>query len=310
MTIHFQDKCPISAGSQHNRLTAARAVTEKHIPCIIWAEDALCFAHNVPTALLDQQLLVPDAFISQAANAISERLSYMIPSQSHIFEERRGVRTDRMTPDAFPSSVRLKHAGDESNEDLPKHILIHPQSYFHIDNESTRYQAPLLPSNASLRFTTVTSFLDSLVDTLLDPTIGYSHWRLNRTLMVYISYLSLYSLRLERTLGEGEPTPPLASDALSSMKEENRLLVDQVWRGTDIRKPWLMHVRERRELMLNTPRYAAALRPLPVDPIRGGGLGLLKRQFGTIVMHKKSPNVIKPADLLKRTLKAFRFFGK
>lgn len=48
------------------------------IPCVVWAEDALSIVHRVPTALLDQQLLVPYNAVDAAVRAIC----YYLPCYS------------------------------------------------------------------------------------------------------------------------------------------------------------------------------------------------------------------------------------
>ena len=59
MVTHFYDSSTDSVETQDVRLKPARAISDAHIPCLVWAEDALSFAHFVPTCLFALQLLVP-----------------------------------------------------------------------------------------------------------------------------------------------------------------------------------------------------------------------------------------------------------
>jgi hypothetical protein len=68
MVTHLYDS---STDSQDVRLKPARAISDAHIPCLVWAEDALSFAHSVPTCLFALQLLVPDEHVHDACSAVA-----------------------------------------------------------------------------------------------------------------------------------------------------------------------------------------------------------------------------------------------
>ncbi|KAJ7682918.1 hypothetical protein B0H17DRAFT_1205524 [Mycena rosella] len=58
--------------TQHARVVALRQLTSSDISCILWAEDALNYAHGVQTTLFDQQILVPDELLESAAAVLKE----------------------------------------------------------------------------------------------------------------------------------------------------------------------------------------------------------------------------------------------
>jgi hypothetical protein len=81
----------------------------------------------------------------------------------------------------------------------------------------------IMPSlNRSLLFPTLPAFLDSLTETILEPSIGYSHYRLNLRLKVYIQYLVDYNLRTENRLKKNGKLAPVVEDIIASVREENR----------------------------------------------------------------------------------------
>lgn len=68
---------PETLDAQHNRLVALRQFRARDIPCELWGEEALSFAHTMTahcalTALFDQQILVPAEFLDRAAAILEE----------------------------------------------------------------------------------------------------------------------------------------------------------------------------------------------------------------------------------------------
>jgi hypothetical protein len=134
--------------------------------------------------------------------------------------------------------------------DEPEFIFIHPQSFFSLDvtnhHLSTTLVPPLPNRNAKIWFPTRSAFLDYLTDTVLDPPIGYRHWKLTMRLETFISYL-IYTLRAEpRILPSGELEPERAS-MLSDLRPENRAYIEDFMRGT--RRGWAVDVQNRRTFM-------------------------------------------------------------
>lgn len=110
------------------------------------------------------------------------------------------ARLDGERPNPLPNSCLLQFdlgdASEPKDDYEPLKVLIHPQSYFQFDMDDitkTKSLVPPLPmSNATLRFPTLSAFIDSLIDTLLDPVIGYRHRKYGLRLSTYLAYLRLY----------------------------------------------------------------------------------------------------------------------
>ena len=249
MVTHFYDSCTESVETQCVRLKPARAISDAHIPCLVWAEDALSFAYFVPTCLFALQLLVSDEHVYEACSAVATTLPYIqIEGPNQAWLEHRFI--DRSQPTCFPKSVHLRLT-KRQHEDDPETIYIHPQSFFSMDvrnhNLSTNLVPPLPSTNSQIRFPTRTAFFDSLIDTLLDPPIGFRHWKLTQNMEVYIGYLTTYTLRTyPRVLPSGELEPEHKS-VLSSLKVENRPYFDGRIRRTSL--GWFPDVKERRLIL-------------------------------------------------------------
>ncbi|KAG1762433.1 hypothetical protein EV702DRAFT_919736, partial [Suillus placidus] len=126
------------------------------------------------------------------------------------------------SPTCFPDSVHLS-LDTRQHQDNPDTIFIHFQSFlFDVHSLSANCGPPLLSTNSLIRFPTRTAFLNSLIDTILDPPIGFRHWKLAPIISeVYMSYLIIYTLRtLPCVLPSGELEPQ--NRLLLSLKPENR----------------------------------------------------------------------------------------
>ena len=88
MAVHFYDESPSPPDEQLARLDPPIALHKEGIPCVVWAEDALSFVHQVPTSLFDQQLLVPDDCLEAAAQAICSTLPYTRLYEDDRYEKR------------------------------------------------------------------------------------------------------------------------------------------------------------------------------------------------------------------------------
>ncbi|RXW25558.1 hypothetical protein EST38_g351 [Candolleomyces aberdarensis] len=69
---------------QHERLFSLRDSTAQGIPCILWGEDALHFAHGVPVSSYLQTILVPDDVLEEAATILLIKGSYVPGTPSDI----------------------------------------------------------------------------------------------------------------------------------------------------------------------------------------------------------------------------------
>lgn len=255
MGIHLYDSSTDSLETQDIRLKPARVVTKAQIPCLVWAEDALSFVHCVPTCLFALQLLVPDENVELAASAITTGLPYRrLNRPDERWLEYRML--DKSLPSCFPRSIALELVTppQERSEDDPPEVFIHPQSYFHFDvrdqMQSISLVPPLPERNSDIRFPTLSAFFDTLIATILEPTIGYRHWKLTETLRGYVAYLFVYHPKLRnrpRVLANGSLEPERAA-VLESLKKENQPCFEYAARGGG-RRDWIVEVRERRDAL-------------------------------------------------------------
>ncbi|KAF9017274.1 hypothetical protein BDZ89DRAFT_1074901 [Hymenopellis radicata] len=242
MGIHFFDSSPSGPKEQRGRLGPPLTLLNAGIPCVVWAEDALSMVHRVPTVLFDQQLLVPDALVHKAVNAICTDLPYSV---TPISEDNRRTWVDMRAfnkdqPHAFDlpgSTVFLHHADPESadEEEKPVRIFVHRASTFHfeLDDSSRTILNPDPPGQeyANIRFPTLPAFYDTLVDTLHEPPHPFHHMKLSLQLRNWMSYLSLYTLpgkgitdTVDEETNERVLIPEVLS-VLNQVKEENRPMI-------------------------------------------------------------------------------------
>ena len=233
--------------TQETRLKPAKAISDASIPCVVWAEDGLSFVHFVPTCLFDLQLIVPDEHVEAACSAITSRLPYTkMDGPCENWLEFRIV--DRRQPSCFPNSAYLKRT-TPGEEDDPKNVYIHPQSFFSVDVRNYDLSTTLPPplTDSRIRFLTRTAFLDALIATILDPPIAFRHWRFSCMLDVYISYFLIYTLRaFPRILPSGELESEHKS-VLESLKPENRPFFDGRIRRTE--EGWVIEGQKRKNFL-------------------------------------------------------------
>lgn len=174
----FYEYCPPGPEEQHQRLVALRQLTSRGIPCIMWAEDALCYVYRVATALFDQQILVPDELLETAA-AILQEGRYVPTVPAWDYAEIRSGPNEGSSP--FPTSIRLRHLDIPDHEPyklepLPGYILLLPMSYFALDvRDKARFQSlvpPLHPSNSDILVPKYHTFLEGLVHFIMNPPTG------------------------------------------------------------------------------------------------------------------------------------------
>ena len=162
---------------QHQRLVALRQLASRDIPCILWGEDALCYAHLFATLLFSQRILVPDELLDTAAAVLQE--GPYVPTQwCRDYGEISGPNKGASP---FPKSIRLRHVEIPEDqqfklEPLPGRILLLPQSYYGLDvRDKHRFQSlvpPLPPSNADILVPKFNTFLEGLVHFIMNPPQG------------------------------------------------------------------------------------------------------------------------------------------
>ncbi|KAF8149942.1 hypothetical protein B0H34DRAFT_731808 [Crassisporium funariophilum] len=211
---------------EHDRLVALRQLTAHGIPCILWGEDALSFAHSVPTLLFDQQILVPDELLDAAAIILEEGKYKRTSTPNRKYIEHHSPHKGAY---AFPRSIRLLHP-DIPDEDpykfwpIPQHILLLPQSYYGLDARSaSRFQSlvpPLDSSNAGILVPKYNTFLEGLVEFIMNPPTGQWQGASKLTHETFIGYLTLYRVKPDVDVAPPVELRPIERDILSEIQTE------------------------------------------------------------------------------------------
>lgn len=264
--LHFYDSSPYSIDTQRRRLKPACALSDAHIKCLVWGEDALAYIHFIPTNLFDLHLVVQDADFQRASTQLTQSLPYKISSpipDNHL----EHICFDASQPRAFTHSVLLEMTvpDGERHMDDSYMVYIHPQSQLYLDINDTSRSVSLPPFPDTLRFPTRTAFLDSMIELFLDPPSGRMHSRRDTKLRSWISYFLTYTLRNEpRELPNGELEPEHA-EVVRSLKPENQSYFDNYAR---FRTPdRSASAKDRKAVLEKLGRHEEARRPL-IESIR------------------------------------------
>ena len=212
--IHFYtDPLEIySLDWQKRRLGATRTISDAGVLCVVWAGDALAFAHCVPTLLFDLQILVPDQLVAKAASVITSRQREFelelleTPSPCWLDCTVARGRAGNYTH-ALPDPAYLPHLlHDQVSESMAIpgkmwNLEAHSQYAFQLNVEDLSCLmalVPLLPPcYALIRFLTRGASLDSLITTPSDNPMPFNHHKLHKRIGTYIEYMALYTLRLD-----------------------------------------------------------------------------------------------------------------
>ncbi|KAG5719714.1 hypothetical protein E4T56_gene18499 [Termitomyces sp. T112] len=248
---------PIPPCEQHKRVVALRKLIARGIPSILWAEDAMRYAHRVPTCLFDQQILVPDHLLPEAAAVLQEGDYCPTGHSAFSLEDMPGPF---FGTSPYPKGIRLKHRDVPEDhpyklEPIPTWILLLPQSYFGFSVDSTeRYQSlelgpSLSPLNAGILVPKYHTFLEGLIRFMMDPPTGLDHPH-NRALMkykVFVEYLVTYRVEYR----EEEELPPLGQmypiehEILEELQTNDaRWYIDTLFKQRVF--PFFEHIREYR----------------------------------------------------------------
>jgi len=221
--LELYKSSPWSQEVQENRLKYARTLSNANIECLMWGEDALAFAHLVPTCLDTLQLLVADQDLHAASTQITKSFDCRLFSGFNPLHVELIV-LDPSQPKAFPHSVCLETtiAACKRTPDDPDFIFIHPQSQFYFNIQDKSRSLSLAPFPDNIRFPTLTAFLDSMIATYLDPPSGRIHSRVQSPLKVWISYLLTYTLRNRPSVLPNGDLEPEHEEVLRSLRPENQ----------------------------------------------------------------------------------------
>ncbi|KAJ7468619.1 hypothetical protein FB451DRAFT_377659 [Mycena latifolia] len=250
----FGDDDP--AEEMHGRLVALRQLTSRGIPCILWGEDALCYAHNVPTVLFDQQILVPDELL-ESAGAVLQEGRYVPAPPAWDYVENSGPRKGESP---WPRSIRLQHLDIPEDdpyklEPLPCHILLLPQLYFGLDVRSAeRFQSfvPFLDaSNADILVPKYHTFLEGLVTYLIDPPTGLEvlHRTGRMNMMTFFDYLLDYRC-CDRELRPKEGLRSIECAILDELQMEEARWFMKIWftERRAVRKGEILEYQQKKSL--------------------------------------------------------------
>ncbi|KAF9550180.1 hypothetical protein CPC08DRAFT_674909 [Agrocybe pediades] len=258
--FELYDECPFELHWQESRLLAARKLSEAGIPCMIYGEDALAYAHFVPTYQFGLHIVVADSNKDLAAAVIARTLHFKpyTGGREHYHES---IFADASLPLVYPYSVHLEIT-PASPVDGPHMILVHPQSFFNlaVDDYSRSISLPPFPDN--IRFPTLTAFLDSLYDTIVDPSSGHRSQTGTRDHNTWVSYLFDYTIRRPFFLPNGDLKPEIV-ELKSSLRPENQFAFDQALRNKFSVKE-AFHL--RREVFRQMGRLDLANKPPPTRP--------------------------------------------
>ncbi|KAF9484775.1 hypothetical protein BDN70DRAFT_872021 [Pholiota conissans] len=167
------------------RIAPLKKLVDRGIPCILWGDDALKFAHNVtPICYSDLHILVPDTLLDSAGATLVDDGTYdrtTIPSEKYVelFGELNAGEY------AFPRSVRLVHRTVPCRwaeySEVPRHILLVPESYygFEVQSHIGEFKSFCPPLDlAAYRDVLVPEFhtmLEGLVHFSMYPPTGHEH---------------------------------------------------------------------------------------------------------------------------------------
>ena len=203
------------------RMNAATALSNAHIPCLIWGTDAIDFIHksSKPTGRFDihLHLLLADANVQSGAEAIVTSLPDIQPFTSRGTYDCHDLIFDTLDPPSFPHSICLE-VTRPTLDGILQNIFLHPQSQFYFDIEDHTRSVPLRSFQEGIRLPTLAAFLDSLIEVHSDPPTG----RDLRTLDHLLRYWLLFLIPgIQPLLPNGELKPRLLS-IMESLKPENR----------------------------------------------------------------------------------------
>jgi hypothetical protein len=255
----------VSAAVVASRVSPCLALSNASIPYVLWGEDSLCFAFNVPTSLFPNvNILVPAGRLSEACAVITARLPYNISPERH-----------HRLPSAYmlaylPECLRLDIKDIGLSCDHPKHVLLIEDHLVHFDTTDPRCikQHPLKPfwrvkEGDYINVPTLVAYFDSLLWMkqnlrYLKPvamSVGWWDWLMGRGqqtpeeqkevarnranclgahIFVSLSYLSLYTFKKKsRLYPDVDSIAQPIREVAAMLKEENRDVFLQNFVGVD-----------------------------------------------------------------------------
>ncbi|KIY65829.1 hypothetical protein CYLTODRAFT_356155 [Cylindrobasidium torrendii FP15055 ss-10] len=239
MVVTFYDKSPSRPSEQLARLRAPTVLLQARIPSVVWGENALAIVHRVPTGLFESRLLVDDADLYAAAEAICARLPYSVAPVTEAHSQWREFKFyNADTPHVFEdgkTAVYLKHHNTEwaLRNTVSSSIPLRSNFDLHDPARTCFNSDPPSPDSRDVRFPSLHAYFDALVDAFHEPPHPFIHRKFQSDITCHLAYLSLYTLShrhlgactLQETWGkpavEQELTPE-CYDILNKIRPENR----------------------------------------------------------------------------------------
>ncbi|PPQ86334.1 hypothetical protein CVT25_005635 [Psilocybe cyanescens] len=261
--LHFYDECPYELDELEGRLGPARVLSQIGIPCLIHGEDALAFVHWVPTGLFALNIVVANEDVPRAVSAITSVFPYRIFTGIHPHLSNHRSCDPHQTR-SYPNSTFLDLV--ETDTCHPETVLIHPEFEFNLVVSDYSRSVPLPPFPDNIRFPTRAAFLDSTIETRLDPNSGLVTEPVTSIFEVWINYMALYTLRNTPLVLPNGELEPESEELKRSLKPENQLQFEEILRGKETAYSRLHHFKLRREVLRNMGKIDLADRPRPRLP--------------------------------------------
>ena len=211
---------PLKFRKFKERMNVISALSNVHLPCLIWGTDAIDLIHrpSKPTGRFNAHLhlLLTDANIQSGAEAIVTSVPDIqaFTGGSDYWAELVFVPLE---PPSFPNSICLQVTRREHNGVL-RNVFLHPQSQFYFDIEDHTRSVPLQSFPEGTQLPTLSAFFDSIIEVHSDPPTGRDLWALDRLLRDWLLHLVP---GIQQLLPNGELKPRYLA-IMESLKPENR----------------------------------------------------------------------------------------
>ncbi|PPQ68249.1 hypothetical protein CVT25_005318 [Psilocybe cyanescens] len=244
----FYDESIHGLESQEERLRAARVLSQAGIRCLIHGEDPLSFIYFVPTGLFELHVIVANKDVHRAVAEIHGSLPYRVFTGilDHFNDP---LLFDPNRTRAYPNSIFLKPFSNDSRD--PDMIIVHPESDFNLVVSDYSRSVPLPPFPDNIRFPTRVAFLDSAIETRLDPNSSLVTHRATQKLSIWISYIIAYTLRNRPIVLPNGDLDPEAEALKCSLRPENQPQFEANLRHTVNSRDRSHHMLIRREILRN-----------------------------------------------------------
>lgn len=229
------------------RINIAKALSNAHIPCLVWGTDAIDFIRKPsrPKFTVYLHLLLADKNIQSGAEAIVTSVPDFRPFTGT--RHWNYLTFCALEPPAFPHSICLEMARSRRGGVLQA-VFLHPQSQFYFDIKDHTRSVPLKSFSEGTRLPTLAAFFDSLIEVHSDPPTGCD-----------LRMLDILLKDWHRQLVPGGQSPVLQTgelkpryiDIMESLKPENRPCFEVMVKEPYIYSKKSLATRQRRKEILH-----------------------------------------------------------